>query len=399
MTDFLTFLAALVAVNLLLSWRVVVAGKQVHLPVGMLLAAIWMFPIGGVLVAVMSLPWRRVGTRGTSDDAQWRDRSGERGPAPEELAHPAGGVPFSVMDHLQWGHELPVLDWPALDRWARGSEASPASEGQRIAALEAGRRAWLQHLAEALGPHMGLLETDDAWVLSSLPGREERATAQYVHTARTRIGRLLGALASFPAGQRSLVLVLDSEDDYYRYVSLYYPDGEFATSGGMFIDAGCPHFVVVRAHLGAIEPVIAHELTHSALAHLRLPRWLDEGIAVNSERRVAGPQPSLHTAMELHALLREHWSAAKVQLLWSGESFLRADDDTLLSYELARILVEQMSRDWDGFATFVRAAAHAMDAGAAAARDALGVDLGASAAALVEAPSPDGWAPQPELWR
>ncbi len=34
---------------------------------------------------------------------------------------------------------------------------------------------------------------------------------------------------------------MDTDEDYYRYVSLYYPDGEFATSGGMFIDAGCPH--------------------------------------------------------------------------------------------------------------------------------------------------------------
>jgi hypothetical protein len=42
--------------------------------------------------------------------------------------------------------------------------------------------------------------------------------------------------------------VLDSEEDYYRYVSIYYPsEGEFALSGGMFIHAGCPHFVVVRA--------------------------------------------------------------------------------------------------------------------------------------------------------
>lgn len=398
MTELIAFLAALLIVNVWVSRRVIATGRRVHLPVRMLLAAIWLFPLGGAFIAFLSTPWRRVVDKVVADAGQ-RDRSDQQGPAPQALAHAAGGAPFSIIDHLQWGHELPVLDWQALDLWARGDDASPVSEEQRVAALEAGRRAWLLHLGEALGPHMGLLTTDEAFVLSPLTAREERATAEYVHTARVRIERLLGALASFPAGQRSLVLVLDSEGDYYRYVSLYYPDGEFAASGGMFIDAGCPHFVVVRAHLGAIEPVIAHELTHSALAHLRLPRWLDEGIAVNTERRVAGAQPSLHTAMELHALLREHWSAAKVQRLWSGESFLRADDDTLLSYELARILVEQMSRAWDDFATFVRAAAHATDAGAAAARDALGVDLGACAAGLVEAPSSEGWAPQPERWR
>lgn len=398
MTEFVVFLAVLLVVNVLVSRRVIATGRRIHLPVGMLLVAIWLFPLGGAFIAFLSTPWRRVVDKVVAD-AGYRDRSNGQGPAPEDLAHAAGGASFSVMDHLQWGHELPVLDWRALNRWAAGDETSHASDEQRIAALEAGRRAWLLHLGEALGPQMGLLETEEAMVLSPLNEREERATAAYVHTARRRIERLLGPLASFPAGQRSLVLVLNSEDDYYRYVSLYYPDGEFAVSGGMFIDAGCPHFVVVRAHLGAVEPVIAHELTHSALAHLRLPRWLDEGIAVNSERRVAGAQPSLHTAPQLHVLLRDHWNAAKVQRLWSGESFLRADDDTLLSYELARILVEQMSRDWDGFAAFVRAAAHATDAGGSAARDALGLDLGACAAALVEASSAEGWSPQPALWR
>lgn len=76
---------------------------------------------------------------------------------------------------------------------------------------------------------MGLLETEDASVLSSLSARQERATADYVRTARARISGLLGDLAVFPAGQRSLVLVMDSDEDYYRYVSLYYPDGEFAS--------------------------------------------------------------------------------------------------------------------------------------------------------------------------
>jgi len=398
MTEFVVFLVALLIVNILVSRRVVTTGRRIHLPVGMLLAAIWLFPLGGAFIAFLSTPWRRVVDQ-VVEDAGRPDRGQGRGTPPEELAHPSGGASFSVVDHLQWGHELPVLDWQALGRWADGASGGPVTGEQRVAALEAGRRAWLQHLAEALGPQMGLLQMDEALVLSSLNEREARATADYVHTARLRIERLLGPLASFPAGQRSLVLVLDSEDDYYRYVSLYHPDGEFAVSGGMFIDAGCPHFVVVRAQLGAIEPVIAHELTHSALAHLRLPRWLDEGIAVNSERRVAGARPLLHTALELHVLLRDHWNAAKVQGFWSGESFLRADDDTLLSYELARILVEQMSRDWDGFAAFVRAAAHATDAGEAAAREALGLDLGACAASVVEAPSSAGWAPQPELWR
>lgn len=397
MPELLLVLGAWLAINLLASRRVIVAGRRVHLPVRMLLAAIWLLPFVGALVALLNTPSRRVAD-GVVAEAQPRDRGDAGEPPPATLAHAAGGPDFILADHLQWPHGLPLLDWQALDRWARGDEAMPAPEAQRVAALEQGRRAWLLHLGAALGPQMGLLESRDSWLLSSLNERQQRGFAEYVGTARARIARLLGELARFPAGQRSLVLVLDSEEDYYRYVSLYYPEGEFATSGGMFIDAGCPHFVVAQAYLNVLEPVIAHELTHSALAHLRLPRWLDEGIAVNSERRVAGAQPPLHTPHELHAMHRAHWSAVRVQGLWSGESFFRSDDDTLLSYELARIMVEQLSRQWEGFAAFVHAAAHAPDAGAAAARSVLGVELGALAAALVEAPCADGWEPRPSAW-
>ena len=41
-------------------------------------------------------------------------------------------------------------------------------------------------------------------------------------------------------------------------MSYYYAeDGEFATSAGMHISAGCSHFVTRKADLSAIEPVIA----------------------------------------------------------------------------------------------------------------------------------------------
>ena len=31
-----------------------------------------------------------------------------------------------------------------------------------------------------------------------------------------------------------------------------------------------------------------HEMTHGSVAHLPLPLWLNEGLAVNTERRLAG---------------------------------------------------------------------------------------------------------------
>lgn len=394
--EFVAVVAAWLVVNVAVMRRVQAASRELYLPARLLIVTIWLLPFVGAFLAFFNTPSRAAVARAVAE-ATPRDRSGEVGPLPGALTHAATGARFPLTEHLLWADGLPVLDAGALAQWAVGDGAARVNEAHRVPALVAGRRAWLLHLARALGPQMGLHATAEALVLSSLNPREEAQMAGYVRTARHRVARLLGDLADFPVGEPTIVLVLDDEATYYRYVSIYFPDGEFAASGGMFIDAGCPHFVVVRGHLGDIEPVIAHELTHAALAHLRLPRWLDEGIAVNSERRVAGVRPQLYTPLELHTMHRAHWTAETVQALWSGQGFLRADK-SLLSYDLARILVEQLSGTWDTFATFLRAAAGASDAGALAARAMLGMDLGACAAALVEAPDDGGWSPDPVRW-
>jgi hypothetical protein len=299
-----------------------------------------------------------------------------------------------VLAHLATPNGVPVLDWQALQAWvdAHGDEAAAH------AAIDQGRRAWLLHLRDALGPDVVLHESSDAYILSSLEPRVLKATAGYVVTTRRRVETLLGGLARFPAEQKSILIVLDGEEDYYHYVSIYYPDGgEFSRSGGMYIHFGCPHFVVVRADLAAIEPVIAHEMTHSALAHLGLPTWLDEGIAVNTERKLAGAGRLLYTPHEIHQMHLRFWNPATIQEFWTGASFHRTDDGHLLSYELARVIVEQMARDWQSFQAFV-AAAKRQDAGAAAARDALAVDLGAYVGALLQADGHAGWAPDPDGW-
>jgi hypothetical protein len=198
------------------------------------------------------------------------------------------------------------------------------------------------------------------------------------------------------------LLVLDDDESYYRYVSTYYPkDGEFALSGGMFINAGCPHFVAKRADLVTVEPVIAHEMTHMAVSHLKLPTWLDEGIAVNVERRLTSTPPLLYTPQELHDKHLNFWDDDTIQEFWSGQSFHRGDDGNMLSYELARILVDNMGHDWPSFAKFV-SAANRGDAGAEAARSWLSLDLGASVRALLELESRADWSPKPsvgaEVW-
>ena len=303
---------------------------------------------------------------------------------------------FPLAPHLSRSHGLPVLDWQQAGAWvALGTGAEQQAE-----AWARCERAWLMHLQAALGPAYRLQESGKALLLSSLEPRVAAATLDFINRTGQRVLRVLEGIAQAPAWGHDILIVFDDAEGYYRYVSHYYPEaGEFAASSGMHIDAGCGHFVTVKADLRAIEPIIAHEMTHACLGHLPIPAWLNEGLAVNTEHRLSPlPGAPLHTPQQMHAQHLAFWGAAEIQQFWSGKSFLRNDEGNLLSYELARILVEQLSADWPRFRAFA-CAAQLDDGGAAAAAEHLQLDLGALAGALLEQREPfTDWSPQPALW-
>lgn len=316
-------------------------------------------------------------------------------PPPEapEHVHAVSGASIRLPDHFQATFGLPVCDWRAIDEWIR---ALP--EEARKDAWGACERAWLLHLRDALGPIYRLDETETAILVSALDRRMAAATLEFMSRTARRIGMVLDGIVEVPAWGKDVLVVFEDEDRYYEYVSHYYPDaGEYALSGGMHINYGCGHFITVRRDMRAVEPVIAHEMTHSFLSHLPIPAWLNEGIAVNTEHRLCGAGAGLSTPAQMHAQHLAYWGEDEVQEFWLGKSFLRTDQGNRLSYDLARILVDQFSRDWIPFRDFVLAADSA-DAGQAAAKRFLGCSLGTSVAAILETLNSDGMEPDPECW-
>lgn len=316
-----------------------------------------------------------------------------RSEPPTSISAP-GAEPLALPALLLHTNELPVLDWDAVSQWL---QTIPGPDDQ-ARAWGACKVAWLQHLRTALGPTYALAERDDALLLSSLDDNLVQVTLEFMSRTQRRILGLLDGVAEVPEWGKDILVVFEDDETYYRYVSRYYPeDGEFAGSSGMHINAGCSHFVTMKADLRAIEPVIAHEMTHGCLSHLPIPAWLNEGIAVNTEQRLCPPPPPLFTPQEMHEKHLQFWGEAEVQQFWSGKSFLRSDDGNMLSYDLARILVNQFSSEWDSFRSFVLGA-DLSDAGAAAAREHLGLDLGAAVAAILEADGGQRWGPGPGTW-
>ncbi|QPF72201.1 hypothetical protein G8A07_04160 [Roseateles sp. DAIF2] len=328
---------------------------------------------------------------------------------PTRIAAP-GVEDLLLADLLTEAEGLPFVDWARVHDWVARipeDDASSASapDAARAVAWTACERAWLEHLRAALGAGYRIdAGEDDVLLLSTLEPAVAAATRAFVSKTRQRVVRLLDGVAEVPAWGHEILIVFEDEASYYRYVSFYYPEaGEFAASGGMYINQGCGHFLTVQADLRAIEPVIAHELTHACLGHLPLPAWLNEGLAVNTEQRLCPPPGDVFGArpspQEMHARHQEFWGAGEIQEFWSGRSFLRADQGNELSYDLARILVAQLSAaDWARFRDFVLAA-NLEDAGAAAARAHLGMELADLIAALLEQPAdPCRWAPDPRRW-
>jgi hypothetical protein len=315
-------------------------------------------------------------------------------PAPEEITF-ANRAPFALPRHISFHHGFPVVDWDAAAAWAeQGGDAA-----DHAAAWQVVERAWLLHFRDALGSQYTLLESETSLLLSALEPGPARAALEFMGRTSARVLKVLDGIAQLPEWGKDILIVFDDEEAYYRYASYFYPEegGEFAPSGGMYVSRGCGHFITVKADLHAVEPIIAHELTHACLDHLPIPLWLNEGLAVNTERRLTGTRPELHTPREMRHKHLAFWDARTIQQFWSGESFHRPDDGNLLSYDLARILVEHMASDWEAFTRFALAA-DAGDAGATAAAEHLDLDLGAAAAVLLEASEHDDWLPQPDVW-
>jgi hypothetical protein len=315
-------------------------------------------------------------------------------PASREHAPDAvriGGTPFGIVEHFQRVNGYPILDWQEVRNWLDGLDASHRSQ-----AWWACERAWLLHFRDALGPHYRLDESDTAAIVSSLDARKAQAALEFMGKTLRRIGRVLDGIAKAPDWGRDLLIVFESQEEYYQYVSHYYPEkGEFAFSAGMHIDSGCGHYVTSGSELWQIEPTLAHEMTHGCLGHLAIPLWLNEGLAVNTERRLAGAGSPLYTPEQLHAKHQRFWSPQTIQEFWSGKSFARPDEGNMLSYDLARILVEQFAASWGSFRQFV-VHAERSDAGAVAAHEHLGLDLGAAVRAMLQ--KEGSWSPDPKLW-
>ena len=228
---------------------------------------------------------------------------------------------------------------------------------------------------------------------SALDERPAANLLSFAERARRGILRALDGLAADAGAGPRVILVFESDDEYYEYIAPFYPEGHYGVSSGVHLSGGYGHFALPRREPDLLEPVVAHELTHALLSHLPLPRWLNEGIAVNLESALC---PRHGRRLELSWIERHQrwWEAESVQQYWSGRAFLRPDKLAELSYELAWVSVRSLAEDYPTFRSFALAASYE-DAGQASARKHFGDGLGRHFEAFL---GEGDWEPDPSRW-
>jgi hypothetical protein len=246
---------------------------------------------------------------------------------------------------------------------------------------------WLEKLARDLGGDSGVYESQHFFALSDIDHDKTERLLGYRESVLTRIRDILAETAWSGYYGKHVLLLFSDADDYYAYISFYYPEGVHALTGGVFVRKGYAHIALPYMDLQFTEHVLVHELVHNLLCHLPIPTWLNEGLATLIEQQsLRRPFVLDEELVERHT---EHWNAQNIQAFWAGASFGVPGDDSELSYSLAWVLVKLLSEKGN-FRAFV-ANADWRDAGQNSASTVLNCDLGEIAGTFLGA---GDWRPQ-----
>jgi hypothetical protein len=235
---------------------------------------------------------------------------------------------------------------------------------------------WLGLLAERMGPEFRLRRSSRFFTLDAYPDKMGTSLITFANATLNTLETIFSPLGRpATAGQR-VIIFFATRRDYYSYVSCYVPDGASeATSGGMYLRRpySYRHTICPPKNEHELRHTVAHELTHHVLDHLRLPLWLEEGLAKMMEERITG-FGYFRLDREMVRRHRDYWTNNGLSDFWLGRSY-RDPEGQELSYNLSQVFTRRIASDWPKrIMAFVRDATY-KDGGDASARQHLGVSL------------------------
>lgn len=247
---------------------------------------------------------------------------------------------------------------------------------------------WLEELAGDLGGNARVRRTRNFHCLTDLDAKTTNDLLAYAESVLGTIRSSLGKAAWSGYYGRHVLLLFSDPDDYYPYISYFHRDGTHILTGGVFIHSGYAHIAIPYHEMASARHTLVHELTHNLLCHLRIPLWLNEGLAQMIERSVK--HRGLLVDRELANRHYNHWNETNIQAFWAGKTFDMPGDNSQLSYNLSEILASLLSEKGPAFIDFIRAADR-WDAGQDAALNFLGQGLEEVVTGFL---GPGNWRPQ-----
>ena len=277
-------------------------------------------------------------------------------------------------------------DWTSIGQYIEGHYAPEDSDKIWEQVIDI----WTSTLAKEF--HYQKSQTSNFIIIHNAEQDFIDSYSLFLERCLSKILTSLDNIAYKYSNEKLIILLVDSQDDYYEYISHFYPDGEFGLSGGLFYKLGLGHFIIPHQELWMLESITSHEMTHAVLNHLQLPVWIDEGLATNIESAITGHP--LDTSPEQTNKHIAYWNSQNIQDFWSGKSFSNTDDGQNLSYHLAEFIIRSLARSYHAFANFCNEA-HYEDAGQSAFLENFDMNLSELMTPLLGSGQ---WEPKPELW-
>lgn len=265
--------------------------------------------------------------------------------------------------------EFPRPQWKIIHSWVK---EHIAEENLHIAWQEISFN-WVCNLKLHLGADYSVYQSPNFILLTSRGLNESKTILRTSELAVQFLVKWLGSIAEKKGYGKHVVLDFTSIENYYDYVSYFYPPGSpLIASGGVFLRGGYQHIALPPSR--QVQDTLIHELAHNRLAHLPLPTWLNEGIAVTMERKIGGKKHG-RIDRDLHKKHRDYWSRKTISAFWTGQSFNDIDGEIIhLSYSLADTLVDLLVQEFPNFLEFV-SEANREDASQSALQKYFGINL------------------------
>ena len=157
---------------------------------------------------------------------------------------------LDITDSLAWEDGLPSPKWDHIAAWveARGDPDAPRDAWTQVA------RQWLTALGPALNGRYAVSETEHFLGVAPTGEGIGPSLLGFAERCRASLLSLLGGVTDFLVPGKQVVVVLGSDDDYYRYISGFTRRGSTGSAG--VHPRGYPH-VAVRGTFGGRETVLA----------------------------------------------------------------------------------------------------------------------------------------------